>query len=328
MFYKNYHDDYEVEAFLRDFFGVYKDRSRLAAMFLKDLDKISRAYALMSNEMSRRVYISYLQSQLFKALSSATLYRMFSEYNPKKKIDEKHDIADFYRYFILDNLDKIVVDRLVDTLISESFIYEQYHYREDGLHITADEGDICFDFGASIGDSALWMVHCRKVQQVYAFEFSEAPYTRLLENIDYNGSAGKKIIPVKKAVSDRDGAIPIERDQVGLLSGGTDIILDDAKYIAKYGCQAPVYIEGTTVDTFCKEQGIAPDFIKADIEGAERKLITGARETLSKNKPKLAICAYHFPNDIYELPLMIHEYNPDYRFYLQRAHNELVLFAN
>lgn len=324
MHYMNYTDDYAIENFLRDLLGLYKDRSRLATMFLKDLDKISRAYSIMSNEMSRRVFISYLLSQLFRGLSCATLYRLFSEYNSHKKIDENYNNADFYKYFTKDE----EIDKVLDILIAETFVYEQYHYRENELHITADEGDICFDFGAFIGDTALWMIHCRKAHQVYAFEFSEAPYKKLLQYIEFNGLSDKKIIPVKKAISDRDGPVPIERNQVGILSSGTDIILDEAKYVAKYGCQAPVYIDGITVDTFCKEQGVVPDFIKADIEGAERKLITGARETLSKIKPKLAICAYHFPNDIYELPLMIHECNPEYRLYLQRASDELVLFAN
>ena len=58
--------------------------------------------------------------------------------------------------------------------------------------------------------------------------------------------------------------------------------------------------------------------IKMDVEGAEIDAILGAKETLLSNKPKLNIALYHKFTDIFEIPLLIHEINPDYRFHIRR----------
>lgn len=58
-------------------------------------------------------------------------------------------------------------------------------------------------------------------------------------------------------------------------------------------------------------------FIKMDIEGAEYKALLGAEKTIKKYKPKLAICIYHKPEDVWEIPMLIHKINPNYRFYVR-----------
>lgn len=39
------------------------------------------------------------------------------------------------------------------------------------------------------------------------------------------------------------------------------------------------------------------DFLKADIEGAERHALLGASETIEKHHPRIAFCVYHYPDD-------------------------------
>lgn len=71
-------------------------------------------------------------------------------------------------------------------------------------------------------------------------------------------------------------------------------------------------------------------FIKMDIEGAEYNALLGAAETIKRYKPKLAICIYHKPSDRWELPMLILELNPSYRFYLDCygvSGGEVVLYA-
>lgn len=71
-------------------------------------------------------------------------------------------------------------------------------------------------------------------------------------------------------------------------------------------------------------------FIKMDIEGAEIRALMGAKETIVRNKPKLAICVYHKPEDIVEIPKLILSFRDDYIFgfwHYSYADNETVLFA-
>ncbi len=66
----------------------------------------------------------------------------------------------------------------------------------------------------------------------------------------------------------------------------------------------------------------APTFIKMDIEGAEPDALEGARETIRKTRPILAICAYHKCQHLWQLPLIIKSILPDYQIRLRRHAEE------
>lgn len=79
-----------------------------------------------------------------------------------------------------------------------------------------------------------------------------------------------------------------------------------------------------SLDSYCKENRIDNvDFIKVDIEGAERSLLRGARRVLLRDQPKLVICTYHLINDQKILPRIILNANPEYRIVKGRS----VLYA-
>lgn len=60
-----------------------------------------------------------------------------------------------------------------------------------------------------------------------------------------------------------------------------------------------------------------PTFIKLDIEGSEQQALLGAKTILKESMPKLAVCAYHKPEDLYVLPELIRKLNPKYRFFMR-----------
>lgn len=75
-----------------------------------------------------------------------------------------------------------------------------------------------------------------------------------------------------------------------------------------------------TLDSFVKDH-LPPDFIKADIEGAEIAMLYGAKEILQSGKPlKLAVCTYHSDSDaadiegILKLHKMTTAFTPGYMF--------------
>ncbi|EDZ62575.1 putative methyltransferase, FkbM family [Sulfurimonas gotlandica GD1] len=72
--------------------------------------------------------------------------------------------------------------------------------------------------------------------------------------------------------------------------------------------------EINTIDNIVKEK---VDFIKLDIEGAEQDAIDGAKETIKKYKPILAICIYHKAEDWYRIPKKILSIESEYKVYLR-----------
>jgi len=73
-------------------------------------------------------------------------------------------------------------------------------------------------------------------------------------------------------------------------------------------------VEVDTIDNIVKER---VDFIKLDIEGAEQDAVEGAKETIKKYKPILAICVYHKAEDWYKIPQKVLEIEGGYDVYLR-----------
>jgi len=65
-------------------------------------------------------------------------------------------------------------------------------------------------------------------------------------------------------------------------------------------------------------------FLKADVEGMEMALLEGARETIVRHRPKLAICVYHYPCDILDIAGFIRSLVPDYRFAIRHHSPQLM----
>jgi FkbM family methyltransferase len=77
-------------------------------------------------------------------------------------------------------------------------------------------------------------------------------------------------------------------------------------------------------------KNISVTFLKMDIEGSEPDALKGARNLITTQKPDLAISVYHAVNHFWDIPNLLFELNPNYKFYL-RTHTpatlESVLYA-
>ncbi|MCL1066581.1 FkbM family methyltransferase [Shewanella olleyana] len=70
--------------------------------------------------------------------------------------------------------------------------------------------------------------------------------------------------------------------------------------------------------------GAKPNFIKMDIEGAEQAALNGASRIIKDYCPILAICLYHTPADLWQIPALIMKINPNYDMYL-RVYGDMLL---
>jgi len=67
-------------------------------------------------------------------------------------------------------------------------------------------------------------------------------------------------------------------------------------------------------------------YIKMNIEGSEVPALKGAEYTIKKYRPRMAIMGYHKTSDFWEVPILIKEYNEEYRLSL-RSYMRNVAFA-
>jgi FkbM family methyltransferase len=63
--------------------------------------------------------------------------------------------------------------------------------------------------------------------------------------------------------------------------------------------------------------GIAPTYMKFDIEGGEPDALEGGSETIARYRPKMAVCLYHAPDHLWSIPLRLNGLLPDSRFTLR-----------
>lgn len=121
---------------------------------------------------------------------------------------------------------------------------------------------VVFDVGANIGYfSAFFALRCRK-GRVIAFEPSKRCHAFLVSLA--NQLSNIEIVPL--AVADQEGIVRfMERAQLDR-SG-----IEEAK-------GAPIAC--CTLDGYCMRNGVYPDFVKVDVEGADARVLRGARNVL------------------------------------------------
>lgn len=75
-------------------------------------------------------------------------------------------------------------------------------------------------------------------------------------------------------------------------------------------------IQFETIDNIC--DGIDVGSIKLDCEGSDIDVLYGGVNTISEQKPQIAVAVYHKAGDLYEIPRLLRYYNPNYSLYLRK----------
>jgi len=108
------------------------------------------------------------------------------------------------------------------------------------------------------------------------------------------------VIVYEKGVWDKDDRMILERknhtwaDQVIAAGAGPSVAV-------------------TTIDRIVSDLRLPTvNFIKMDIEGAERNALAGAAATLGTYRPRMAVASYHRPDDLQVLPPLALSAQPGY----------------
>ena len=207
-----------------------------------------------------------------------------------------------------------------DVSMLEVLLLEQYRYRGGAFQSGLRKDCVVIDAGACWGDSSLAFASIvGSGGRVYAFEMIEENLRLFHRNLRANPRLAGSIEVVESPLAASAGV------EYWVIPHGA------ASTLATRPAPGSTKVISTTIDQFVGDRRLQRvDFIKMDIEGAERDALAGAAETIRAFRPVLAISVYHRTDDILMLPLAIHKIHPGYRFYLQGVslnYGESVLFC-
>ncbi len=195
------------------------------------------------------------------------------------------------------------VDTNVPFLLAEQ-ILGFYGDQNSGVH----KGDVVIDAGANIG-TFVWTALHAGASLVVAVEPSERNIESLNRNFAKEIAEGRVIV-YPKGVWDKEEQLTFNTFENSAL----DSIVMDTRSEDSGVASTTVTIDVTTMDQIVAELGLEKvDFVKMDIEGAERNALAGGRKTLQEWKPRMAIATENLPDDPEVLPELIAEIEPAYR---------------
>lgn len=192
-------------------------------------------------------------------------------------------------------------DILFDALYEEMDDIEYIEGPYELGNVKIDSDDIILDIGANYGLFSAIAATKAPSGHIYAFE----PVSSTKEVLNHTVTQYRNIDIFPYAVSNHSGYVDIATDEYEKNPGRASIMNKQSTSTQKVPC--------ISLDDFVIKHNISKiDFIKADIEGAERLLLSGSQSILSEMAPKLAICTYHYPEDPKLLEYLIHLANPNY----------------
>lgn len=206
-------------------------------------------------------------------------------------------------HLLADNQSKTVYENIINFKLTGKLRYlkESYSSKDEVFKniICLGKNENYLDLGAYRGDTIEEFIHYSggSYNDITALEPDIKTFMKLKENV----SMMKNIKLFQMGIWDKDTDINFE-DSLGR---GSSIKNSGNKKLAV-----------TKVDTLYAVKKLT--YLKMDVEGAEKKAISGAANTIRRDKPKLNIAAYHRSEDIFRLPLLINSIMPDYKIYLRQ----------
>jgi FkbM family methyltransferase len=165
-------------------------------------------------------------------------------------------------------------------------------------------GDIVLDCGANIGVT-VYEALASGAKTVVEIEPAPENLECLRRNYPADIAAGRVII-VPKGVWDQEDFLTLRVDPKNSAA--------DSFVMQREGAVGLEKVPLTTIDHLVAELKLPRvDYMKFDIEGAEPRALTGAKETLAKFKPRISIASYHEPDHPKVIPEIIRSARPDYQ---------------
>ena len=252
----------------------YKDAIIVVAVCYKYNDEI----------YNQVLKIGFAPENVFRRYSGYELYNL-------DKLKQYYDGYQWAYNFFDDDISKqIILERIRGYLFYHIMAHspcEDQYFEKEIMQLSNQE--VFVDGGCYTGDTIeefLKRVN-RQYKYIYGFEPDETNYNMAKRNL----TEYQNIEIISKGLWNRS-------ERVCFNSASSSSRIDDGVTDS---------IELTSLDSYFSESQNRPlpTFIKMDIEGSEKNALLGAKKIISGVHPKLAICVYHKPEDIFELPQII-----------------------
>jgi len=132
--------------------------------------------------------------------------------------------------------------------------------------------DVCWDIGANSGMYAVPLA--RLCSQVFAFE--PVPHNLEILRLATRLARVDNVVIKELAISDTNGCATMSIPAEGFYGG---------YYLAALNDAGSLQVTTATIDTLIEGGLPTPDFIKCDVEGAEERVIAGARALITARHP-------------------------------------------
>lgn len=269
------------------------------ALILPDVESDERFIGFCSGSKAKQEkgYLGFPVMSPEELLSRKDLYAIIATYAFKDEITQILKDGGFPQEQIIDGP---AFYRIPPDENEEYFGPGFMKFQDEEVFVDAG----CFDFHTSLNLSR----HCKRMK-AYAFEPDPKNYQTCLKNIERRN---------KERVTD------VKIFPCGTWSERTTLYFHAEGTAGSCVC-AEDEENCSSISVMPIDEAIDPGdrvtMIKMDVEGSELESLKGARQTIMRDKPKLAVCIYHKIEDLWEIPQYIKSLVPEYRLYI-RQHSD------
>lgn len=305
-----------IKGFIDNDPGRNGTRLEGAEVFSPDRVDLRSAVVVVASGQHGNAILAQLSGVCEKVLNmSEFLYAADAGHGPEAYFAEvvHQPIREAYRYLsiflrLADETSRQVFNSLIgmrttlsicSALESKSPASNEYF---DSAFVSAEQARYFVDAGAFTGDTLASLErHFGPVEQAYLFEPELPAYYEALKRFS-------------------------DRENVWVFNMGLDAQPSRSSYSPELSCNVLGEIEGPVSATATSYiQGVPLDrlvhgkvgLFKLDIEGMEERALQGAAAVIKRERPVLAVCAYHRADDYWKLIDAVTAIRPDYRIGLR-----------
>lgn len=323
-------DGYEVNCFVDDDINkVGKCIYNKAVISLEHFEQtyIGRSIYLVIGSIFVNVILDNLRKREFFKTQDCIIVYMKEIYNQSRESDLLQFIRMQDEKFVKGNFDQLYEicpdqesKRIINTM--KKVYFEQYigldiydnictreaqYFTDKVVSILKKNNNRILDAGAFHGEILSDLLRFEiPLEKLVLFEVDIENFEKVRENVG-KSILSKVCVPVNLGLWDKSSVVYLDGE--GDTCKITNKVTDKKMQVV-------------SIDEFYKDERI--DFIKMDIEGAEGFALRGGADTIRRDRPVLAICIYHSPEDFVGIPIYLKNLLENYTFSILHHTNEYV----